>query len=231
MLACYKPAEVARLLKVAAGGDELADLREKQAAMDAQLSGERDVINEISQLKEKIDQTRLQIEQAEQMYTALKYLERKKQYENVPVLRNLVPAQVLAGKSSFNAGSSLSAGLPAFSPHTQTRQVAYAGSTTCARIRDGRLYANGPERALERILDIATQFAWALSYSVEHGLVHEPHGRAAALRRVGDLDDVERQGAQVRLLAAPLCGSFVSASGPRPERSGDRLQCPAFDIL
>jgi hypothetical protein len=26
-----------------------------------------------------------------------------------------VPAQVLAGKSSFNAGSSLSAGLPAFS--------------------------------------------------------------------------------------------------------------------
>lgn len=41
--------------------------------------------------------------------------ERKKQYENVPVLRNLVPAQVLAGKSSFNAGSSLSAGLPAFS--------------------------------------------------------------------------------------------------------------------
>jgi hypothetical protein len=31
------------------------------------------------------------------------------------VLRNLVPAQVLAGKSSFNAGSSLSAGLPAFS--------------------------------------------------------------------------------------------------------------------
>jgi hypothetical protein len=41
--------------------------------------------------------------------------ERKKQYENVPVLRNLVPAQVLAGKSSFNSGSSLSAGLPTFS--------------------------------------------------------------------------------------------------------------------
>ena len=41
--------------------------------------------------------------------------ERKKQYENVPVLRNLVPAQVLAGKSSFNSGTSLSAGLPAFS--------------------------------------------------------------------------------------------------------------------
>jgi ATP-dependent Clp protease ATP-binding subunit ClpB len=47
---------------------DLADLREKQAAMDAQLSGERDVINEISQLKEKIDQTKLQIEQAQRQY-------------------------------------------------------------------------------------------------------------------------------------------------------------------
>ncbi len=32
----------------------------------------------------------------------------------VPVLRNLVPAQVLAGKSSFNTGKSLSAGLPVY---------------------------------------------------------------------------------------------------------------------
>jgi hypothetical protein len=39
-------------------------------------------------------------------------LEKKKEYENVPVLRNMVPAQVLVGKSSFNTGSSISAGLP-----------------------------------------------------------------------------------------------------------------------
>jgi hypothetical protein len=39
-------------------------------------------------------------------------LEKKKEYENVPVLRNLVPAQVLVGKSSFNTGTSISAGLP-----------------------------------------------------------------------------------------------------------------------
>jgi hypothetical protein len=37
---------------------------------------------------------------------------KKKEFSNVPVLRNLVPAQVLAGKSSFNTGSSISAGLP-----------------------------------------------------------------------------------------------------------------------
>jgi hypothetical protein len=41
-------------------------------------------------------------------------LGKKKEYANVPVLRNLVPAQVLAGKSSFNSGKSISAGLPAY---------------------------------------------------------------------------------------------------------------------
>ena len=39
-------------------------------------------------------------------------LEKKKEFETVPVLRNLVPAQVLLGKSSFNTGNSISAGLP-----------------------------------------------------------------------------------------------------------------------
>jgi hypothetical protein len=37
-----------------------------------------------------------------------------KDYVNVPLLRSLVPAQVLAGKSSFNIGNSISAGLPAY---------------------------------------------------------------------------------------------------------------------
>jgi hypothetical protein len=38
--------------------------------------------------------------------------EKKKELENVPVLRNLVPAQVLMGHSSFNTGNSISGGLP-----------------------------------------------------------------------------------------------------------------------
>ena len=41
-------------------------------------------------------------------------LEKKKEYETVPVLRNLVPAQVLMGNSSFNTGSSISGGLPVY---------------------------------------------------------------------------------------------------------------------
>lgn len=42
-------------------------------------------------------------------------LEMKKSYESVPVLRNLVPAQVLLGNSSFNTGNSISSGLPNYS--------------------------------------------------------------------------------------------------------------------
>ncbi|TDR85461.1 hypothetical protein [Enterovirga rhinocerotis] len=41
-------------------------------------------------------------------------LSRKKEYERIPVLRNLVPSQVLMGTSSFNTGTSLSAGLPVY---------------------------------------------------------------------------------------------------------------------
>src|SRR6516162_4498291 len=41
-------------------------------------------------------------------------LDQKRSFENVPVLHNLVPAQVLMGQSSFNFGSSISAGLPKY---------------------------------------------------------------------------------------------------------------------
>jgi hypothetical protein len=41
-------------------------------------------------------------------------LDKKREYENLPVLRNLVPAQVLMGQSSFNSGNSISAGLPKY---------------------------------------------------------------------------------------------------------------------
>jgi hypothetical protein len=41
-------------------------------------------------------------------------LTKRKEFGQVPVLRNLVPAQVLLGKSSFNTGNSLSAGLPVY---------------------------------------------------------------------------------------------------------------------
>ena len=42
-------------------------------------------------------------------------LERKQEYARVPVLKNLLPIQVLMGNSSFNTGTSISAGLPVYS--------------------------------------------------------------------------------------------------------------------
>jgi len=50
-------------------------------------------------------------------------LTKKKEFMKVPVLRNLVPAQVLAGKSSFNAGNSISAGLPVYA-RNQVKAIA-----------------------------------------------------------------------------------------------------------
>jgi hypothetical protein len=50
-------------------------------------------------------------------------LGKQKQFANVPVMRNLVPAQVLLGRSSFNSGKSLSAGLPVYA-RNQIRAIA-----------------------------------------------------------------------------------------------------------
>jgi hypothetical protein len=41
-------------------------------------------------------------------------LNKQREYSKTPVLRNLVPAQLLMGNSSFNSGDSLSAGLPKY---------------------------------------------------------------------------------------------------------------------
>ena len=50
-------------------------------------------------------------------------LERKQEYARVPVLKNLLPVQVLMGNSSFNTGSSISAGVPTYA---RNRIVAFA---------------------------------------------------------------------------------------------------------
>jgi hypothetical protein len=50
-------------------------------------------------------------------------LSKRSKFAKVPVLRNLVPSQVLAGKSSFNTGHSLSAGLPVYA-RNQVKAIA-----------------------------------------------------------------------------------------------------------
>ncbi len=50
-------------------------------------------------------------------------LSKKKDFAKIPVLRNLIPSQVLAGKSSFNSGNSISAGLPVYA-RNQVKAIA-----------------------------------------------------------------------------------------------------------
>ena len=58
-------------------------------------------------------------------------LDKKRDFEKTPVLRNLVPAQVLMGQSSFNSGSSISAGLPKYARNeiTTVAHILERGST------------------------------------------------------------------------------------------------------
>ncbi|HTU90191.1 MAG TPA: protein kinase [Gemmataceae bacterium] len=55
-------------------------------------------------------------------------------------------------------------------PHVFAEYV--SGGSLAEWIRSRMLYAGGPTRALERILDIAIQFAWGLQHAHEQGLVH-----------------------------------------------------------
>jgi WD40 repeat protein/serine/threonine protein kinase len=48
-----------------------------------------------------------------------------------------------------------------------------AGGDLETWIKSGKLYEGGPQKALERILDIAIQIAWGLHYAHEQGLVHQ----------------------------------------------------------
>ncbi len=47
------------------------------------------------------------------------------------------------------------------------------GGSLADWIRSRRLYEGGPDRAMERILDTAIQFAWGLHYAHEQGLIHQ----------------------------------------------------------
>ncbi len=47
-----------------------------------------------------------------------------------------------------------------------------SGGSLAEWIRSRKLYAGGPSRALERILDVSIQFAWGLQHAHEQGLVH-----------------------------------------------------------
>lgn len=56
-------------------------------------------------------------------------------------------------------------------PHVFAEYV--PGLSLAEAVRSKKLYAGGSSQSLERILDCAIQFAWALHYSHEQGLIHQ----------------------------------------------------------
>jgi tetratricopeptide (TPR) repeat protein len=110
-------------------------------------------------------------------------------------------------------------------------------------IRTLRLYQDGPERALERMMDIAIQFAWGLHAAHEQGLVHQDvkpanvmmtlegiakvtdFGLARAREMAGEQKRAQEQGHQSLLVSGrgmtPAYCSPEQATGQKLSRKTD----------
>jgi len=78
--------------------------------------------------------------------------------------------------------------------------------------RTGKLYEDGPEQSLLRILDIAIQFAWGLHYAHEQGLIHQDVKPGNVMMQ-GDVPKVTDFGlAKARVAAARVSPDATQAS-------------------
>ncbi|MHB1421878.1 MAG: protein kinase domain-containing protein [Gemmataceae bacterium] len=101
-----------------------------------------------------------------------------------------------------------------------------SGGSLAEWIRSQRLYAGGPTRALERVLDIAIQFAWGLQHAHEQGLVHRDVKPGNVLMTSDGIAKVTDFGmAKERSVADPSAGrsSFTSATDPNVSSADAQL--------
>lgn len=99
----------------------------------------------------------------------------------------------------------------------------YVGGDSLAEwIRTRKLYAGGPDKALERVLDVAIQFAWGLHHAHEQGLVHrdvKPGNvllTAEGVAKVTDFGMARARGAAAAALMEGTDSALVSAGGLTP---------------
>jgi WD40 repeat protein len=98
-----------------------------------------------------------------------------------------------------------------------------AGGSLAEWIRSRKLYRGGPTRALERILDIAIQFAWGLQHAHEQGLVHrdvKPGNvlmTSDGIAKVTDFGMAKARGSvAAQPIDSPQSSILVSAGGLTP---------------
>ena len=109
------------------------------------------------------------------------------------------------------------------------------GGSLADWVKDGKLYEEGPQQALERILDIAIQLAWALQYTHEQGLAHQdvkPHNVMMTSDGIAKLTDFglarARAVSELQVEAGSLRADVTALAGTRaylsPEQAkGERL--------
>jgi len=97
------------------------------------------------------------------------------------------------------------------------------GGSLAEWIRSRKLYAGGPSRALERVLDVAIQFAWGLQHAHEQGLVHrdvKPGNvllTSEGIIKVTDFGMAKARGTSTEaMLESPQGSILVSAGGLTP---------------
>jgi len=101
------------------------------------------------------------------------------------------------------------------------------GGSLADWIHKRKLYEEGTEKGLERILDIAIQFAWGLHYAHQQGLVHQDVKPANVLMTPGGVAKVTDFGlAQARANSGEI--SQASSPGESMIVAGAGLMTPAY---
>jgi WD40 repeat protein len=107
-----------------------------------------------------------------------------------------------------------------------------SGGSLAEWIRSRKLYAGGPTRALERILDIAIQFAWGLQHAHELGLVHRDVKPGNVLMTSDGIAKVTDFGmAKAKAIAAGAATVSERLEAPLPYGRGSESDCEQTTIL
>jgi len=107
------------------------------------------------------------------------------------------------------------------------------GGSLADLIRSRELYAGGPEKALERILDVSIQFAWGLDFAHAQGLVHgdvKPGNLLVSRQGQAKVTDFGLAKAADRPAEADRTWSGLTPAYASPEQAENQVLTRASDL-